>query len=59
MANVSHEMRTPMHSILGYAEVGKARSQTAKPEFLGDCFGSILVAGKQKNQARSLLLILN
>jgi signal transduction histidine kinase len=58
MANVSHEMRTPMHSILGYAEVGKARSQTAKPEFLGDCFGSILAAGNQMNRLVEGLLTL-
>lgn len=58
MSNVSHEMRTPLQGILGYAEVGKIRSDDATPDELASYFDSILRAGQQMHHLVEGLLTL-
>ena len=56
MANVSHEMRTPMQGILGFAQIGKSKADSARPERLGEYFEKIEQSGKRLYQLIESLL---
>lgn len=58
MTNVSHEMRTPMNGILGFAEIGKARADKQGAEKLAGYFEKILVSGRRLNTLTESLLSL-
>ncbi|MEY2689807.1 MAG: hypothetical protein RL375_4006 [Pseudomonadota bacterium] len=58
MSNMSHEMRTPLQSILGYAEIGAIRAGEATHEELASYFDSVLSAGHQMHQMVEALLTL-
>jgi len=46
LANISHELRTPMHHILSYSHIGRKRFYSAKDRTL-DCFDKIVDAGNR------------
>jgi len=47
MTNVSHEMRTPLQSIIGYSELGQVTLEDAKREALAGYFDNIYASGIQ------------
>jgi len=47
LSNMSHEMRTPMHAILGYAELGEADIHNTPREKLEQYFSHISSSGKR------------
>jgi PAS domain S-box-containing protein len=49
MTNVSHEMRTPLSVILGFAEIGKLKANKQTIETFSEYFEKILVSGKRLN----------
>jgi PAS domain S-box-containing protein len=53
LANISHELRTPMHGILGFSSLGIESVATATPEKLSRCFQQIEKSG------HTLLALLN
>ncbi len=53
LANISHELRTPMHGILSYASMGVKRINDASKEQLEKYFTNIGISGKR------LLALLN
>ncbi len=53
LANISHELRTPMHAILSFAEMGEEKINTANKEKLHHYFVRIRQSGKR------LLTLLN
>jgi PAS domain S-box-containing protein len=56
MANVSHEMRTPMNGIIGFAEIGKRKAAKNSAEMYADYFDNVLVSAKSLNQLIESLL---
>ena len=58
MANVSHEMRTPLQDILGYAELSKCSLEEASPQDMESYLDSILAAGTRMHQLVESLLTL-
>lgn len=56
MSNVSHEMRTPMHGILGLTKIGKMKVGNATPETLRDYFEKIEQSGMRLQQLIESLL---
>lgn len=46
LANISHELRTPMHGILSYAKFGLRESATASPEELRGYFENVRDCGE-------------
>jgi signal transduction histidine kinase len=46
LANISHELRTPMHAVLSYAELGSKKVQTADREKLQSYFERINSSGE-------------
>jgi signal transduction histidine kinase len=52
LANISHELRTPMHGILSFARFGQQKIETATKEKLKDYFDEISDSG---NRLMSLL----
>jgi signal transduction histidine kinase len=53
LANISHELRTPMHGILGFSTLGIDAVTTGSPEKLSRCFRQIEKSGQ------TLLTLLN
>jgi len=53
LANISHELRTPMHGILGFSRLGKDRVESVSSEKLKSYFEIITTSGDR------LLLLLN
>ena len=47
LSNMSHEMRTPLHAILGFAEMGEKKSDFADREKLSAYFEHIQASGKR------------
>jgi PAS domain S-box-containing protein len=45
LANISHELRTPIHGILGYARLGIKRSDSLSREKLNEYFSTIQESG--------------
>lgn len=58
MANVSHEMRTPLQGILGISEIGQRRAATLTPEKSESYFRTISESGKRMSQLVESLLAL-
>jgi PAS domain S-box-containing protein len=58
MANITHELRTPMHHISGYAHVGIKRLKTHK-EKTPECFENIISASKRMMELVNNLLDLS
>jgi PAS domain S-box-containing protein len=59
MSNVSHEMRTPMNSILGFAQIGQLKSQHAEREQLNQYFTRIHEAGNRLHRLLESLIQLS
>ena len=53
LSNISHELRTPMHSILSFASFGIKKHATANPDKILDYFQKIRQSGER------LLMLLN
>lgn len=53
LANISHELRTPMHAILSFAEIGTMKVETAPPDKTLRYFENIKSSGER------LLFLLN
>ncbi|GBF51256.1 two component response regulator [Leptospira ryugenii] len=47
LANISHELKTPIHAILSYAELGIERAPNANPEKIKEYFQIIDSSGKR------------
>ncbi|MCW7505615.1 sensor histidine kinase [Leptospira paudalimensis] len=47
LANISHELKTPIHAILSYAELGAEKSATVSPEKIKEYFHIIDSSGKR------------
>ncbi len=47
LANISHELKTPIHAILSYAELGIEKAGTINPEKIQDYFKIIDSSGKR------------
>ncbi|BDA77156.1 hypothetical protein LPTSP3_g00860 [Leptospira kobayashii] len=47
LANISHELKTPIHAILSYAELGEEKSGLSSPEKLKEYFQIIDSSGKR------------
>ena len=47
LANISHELRTPMHGILSFSQFGINKHKHADPEKLGNYFSKINSSGKR------------
>ncbi|MBL8491390.1 MAG: PAS domain-containing protein [Rhodocyclaceae bacterium] len=45
LANISHELRTPMHAILSFSEMGRSRTGSAPPEKIVTYFERIRQSG--------------
>lgn len=45
LANITHELRTPMHSILSFARLGEKRAKLAPREKLESYYGMIIKSG--------------
>lgn len=58
MSNMSHEMRTPLNGILGFAELRRDQCAAARPEVLETYFGRILESGKRMQRLVESLLAL-
>ncbi|CAD5373090.1 putative Histidine kinase [Rubrivivax sp. A210] len=56
--NASHEMRTPLQGILGYAEIGKLGARDVPLEELESYFDTILSSGRQMHRLVEDLLTL-
>ncbi len=53
LANISHELRTPMHAILSFSQLGQRKSNATKDEKLHSYFDRIAQSGER------LMLLLN
>lgn len=47
LANISHELKTPIHAILSYAELGEEKSASVPPEKIKEYFQIIDSSGKR------------
>lgn len=56
MANVSHEMLTPMNGIMGFSEIGKSKAAKSSEELYVNYFDKILTSAKRLHQLIDSLL---
>lgn len=56
LANISHELRTPMHGILGYARLGQKRSDMVSKAKLNEYFSVITESGSRLMEMLNNLL---
>lgn len=56
IGNISHELRTPIHGILSYAQLGMSRASSANPEKLARYFGYIFDSGDRLSRLLTDLL---
>ena len=47
LVGISHELRTPMHAILNFADMGKISTQKSDPEKVATCFTRIEDSGER------------
>lgn len=58
MTNVSHEMRTPLHGILGYAELGRKCAEQPGEEKYAGYFAKVMESGQRLHALVESLLTL-
>jgi len=58
MSNISHEMGTPMHGVMGFADIGLKRARKAGQDDLADYFQKIAGSGARMQKLVESLLTL-
>lgn len=59
LANISHELKTPIHAIMSFAELGREKVRTAKSEKLEEYFSIIHDSGRRLYDLMSNVLDLS
>ncbi|MGO9483081.1 MAG: ATP-binding protein [Rhodomicrobium sp.] len=59
LSNISHELRTPMHAILAYSQMGTKQLDTGKTDEIRQFLGNIIVSAKRLSSLLDQLLDFN